>query len=111
MLVKCPECGKEISDKAVSCPKCNYLMLDFLEHKNDKLNNINEAPVKIRLESKKLEEIFERAENEYNIPAQELGYEVISKRPYIVDIWRARAIEPVQLLKSTPMPDLWIYKY
>lgn len=21
-LIKCPECGKEISDKAVSCPNC-----------------------------------------------------------------------------------------
>ena len=25
-LVKCPECGKEISDKADSCPNCGYLM-------------------------------------------------------------------------------------
>lgn len=23
-LIKCPECGKEISDKAVSCPNCGY---------------------------------------------------------------------------------------
>ena len=23
-LIKCPECGKEISDKAASCPKCGY---------------------------------------------------------------------------------------
>lgn len=23
-LVKCPECGKEVSDKAVSCPNCAY---------------------------------------------------------------------------------------
>lgn len=22
MIIKCPECGAEISDKAVSCPKC-----------------------------------------------------------------------------------------
>ena len=21
-LIKCPECGKEISDKAISCPNC-----------------------------------------------------------------------------------------
>ena len=24
MLIQCPECGKEISDKAVSCPHCGY---------------------------------------------------------------------------------------
>lgn len=23
-LIKCPECGMEVSDKAVSCPKCAY---------------------------------------------------------------------------------------
>ena len=23
-LIKCPECGKEVSDKASSCPNCGY---------------------------------------------------------------------------------------
>ena len=23
-LIKCPECGAEMSDRAVSCPKCGY---------------------------------------------------------------------------------------
>ena len=23
-LIKCPECGKEISDAAVKCPNCGY---------------------------------------------------------------------------------------
>lgn len=23
-LIKCPECGKEISDKASNCPSCGY---------------------------------------------------------------------------------------
>lgn len=23
-LIKCPECGKEISDVAVKCPNCGY---------------------------------------------------------------------------------------
>ena len=25
-LIKCPECGKEISDKAKACPECGYKM-------------------------------------------------------------------------------------
>lgn len=27
MLIKCPECGKEISDKALSCPNCGCPMI------------------------------------------------------------------------------------
>lgn len=27
MLIKCPECGKEISDKALSCPNCGVPMI------------------------------------------------------------------------------------
>ena len=23
-LIKCPECGAEVSDKAEACPKCGY---------------------------------------------------------------------------------------
>lgn len=26
MLIKCPECGKSISDSAKSCPNCGYWM-------------------------------------------------------------------------------------
>ena len=26
-LINCPECGKEISDKAVACPSCGYPLL------------------------------------------------------------------------------------
>ena len=27
-MIKCPECGKEVSDKAVSCPNCAYPIAD-----------------------------------------------------------------------------------
>ena len=48
-LIKCPECGKEISDKAISCPNCAYPMTEILKRvdvggssdiseKNDLLN-------------------------------------------------------------------------
>lgn len=26
MLIKCPECHNEISDNALSCPKCGYVL-------------------------------------------------------------------------------------
>lgn len=34
-LIKCPECGKEISDKAVSCPNCGY----SLQNRGDENDN------------------------------------------------------------------------
>lgn len=101
MLIKCPECGKEISDKATSCPNCGYPIQDYVKKiKNSKSNEDIKTPTKIRLEGKRLEDILEKANSEYHIPSQELGYEVISKRPYVVDIWRDTDSEPVQIIKS-----------
>lgn len=38
-LIKCPECGKEISDKAESCINCGYPLLKMIE---DSINLKNE---------------------------------------------------------------------
>ena len=35
-LIKCPECGKEISDKAESCPNCGCPASEILSKKNDR---------------------------------------------------------------------------
>lgn len=35
-LIKCPECGRHISDKAASCPGCGYPM-NFCEHVHEKV--------------------------------------------------------------------------
>lgn len=32
-LIKCPECGKEISEYADSCPNCGYSIKDYFEKK------------------------------------------------------------------------------
>lgn len=32
-LVKCPECGKKVSDTAVSCPNCGYGIKEHFERK------------------------------------------------------------------------------
>jgi DNA-directed RNA polymerase subunit RPC12/RpoP len=29
-LINCPECGKEISDQAISCPSCGYRVTKVL---------------------------------------------------------------------------------
>lgn len=33
-LVKCPECGKEISDKTEKCPHCGYPINGYLQRNN-----------------------------------------------------------------------------
>lgn len=38
-LIKCPECGKEISDKASSCPSCGYPINNTkVETEQDRIN-------------------------------------------------------------------------
>lgn len=38
-LIKCPECGKEISDKAISCPGCGYpIYKTEMETEQDRVN-------------------------------------------------------------------------
>lgn len=43
MLINCPECGKQISDKAISCPNCGYPMKNspkpVSRHKKRRLPN------------------------------------------------------------------------
>ena len=38
MLIKCPECGREISDKAVSCPGCGYPINNKEEEKRSEID-------------------------------------------------------------------------
>ncbi len=39
-LIRCPECGREISDKAVSCPGCGY---PLAEQPDDTARRLEEA--------------------------------------------------------------------
>lgn len=39
-MINCPECGKEISDKAVSCPNCGAVVKKkFCQHCGEKIDN------------------------------------------------------------------------
>lgn len=42
-LVKCAECGKEISDKAESCPNCGFVNKEYVSKENG--SEINESEV------------------------------------------------------------------
>ena len=41
-LIKCPECGKQISDKAEMCPQCGYPILEKAEKPNYSKSTIDE---------------------------------------------------------------------
>ena len=43
MLIKCPECGKDVSSEAVSCPRCGY---PIKRQTNVRLNNQSERSEK-----------------------------------------------------------------
>lgn len=50
MLIKCPECGKEISDKARQCPKCGFTLHRLNE--SNRANNKKNKDKKIENEDK-----------------------------------------------------------
>lgn len=39
-LIKCPECGKEISDQAKSCPNCGFPTPKFKQYKNQTFDDV-----------------------------------------------------------------------
>lgn len=43
-LINCPECNKEISDKAYSCPNCGYPISKFSESEIKTVNSMEEIP-------------------------------------------------------------------
>lgn len=40
-LIKCPECGNEVSDKAKACPKCGYLIGEININLSEKLVGVS----------------------------------------------------------------------
>lgn len=48
-LIKCPECGKEISCNMLSCPECGYPLIEFRRQNNIKSNeNKKSSTEKVR---------------------------------------------------------------
>lgn len=41
-LIKCPECGRDISDKAVVCPGCGYPVGDIIDSRTDEERIVDE---------------------------------------------------------------------
>lgn len=43
MLIKCPECELQVSDKAVSCPHCGYPMQSSSKSRKPRNKTTNDA--------------------------------------------------------------------
>lgn len=62
-LINCPECGKEVSDKASSCPNCGYP----ISIKEDYICKVNGTNVDLKF-------VFDVAINNNNISMEERAY-------------------------------------
>ena len=51
MLIKCPECGNDISDKAKACPKCGW-QVNFDELPADALDSLGYVKVKLMIDKR-----------------------------------------------------------
>ncbi len=58
MIINCPECGKEISDKAKFCPNCGYPISEDIARNENAIENDIEKEINEK-EIQKIEEILE----------------------------------------------------
>ena len=76
-LIKCPECGKEVSSSAVNCPHCGY-----------PLSQSDKAPVKKKEEAKPAEkEVPANVNNEELIKQYEKEVAILSRRRSVMLTW------------------------
>lgn len=63
-LIKCPECGKEVSDTAVNCPECGFNIRGYVVHKKMEAEIIE---IDRAIESRK-EEIEAEYRKKFSLP-------------------------------------------
>lgn len=64
-LIKCPECGKEISDKAGECPNCGYPLEDMRVEKEEVAEEISVEAVDNDISKEVVEEKTSRKRNQF----------------------------------------------
>ncbi|WP_249303408.1 zinc-ribbon domain-containing protein [Qiania dongpingensis] len=77
-LIKCPECGKEVSDKAAACPNCGFPLDLYAEAKrdnkadsncHDKYGRFSNKESKIKASREKLQEALNKQTRSYHSQA------------------------------------------
>ena len=74
-LIKCPECGKEISDKAESCPNCGYPIIKYLAEEAEKKPNDSYYATESASEKNETTQ----QDHPFSIPPQGGDYEICPK--------------------------------
>lgn len=69
-LVNCPECGRQVSDSAATCPQCGFGVAHYLERQREIQNIQNEAAEEAYKETKRI--MKARAEEAEREAAREL---------------------------------------
>ena len=63
-LLKCPECGKDVSDKAAACPQCGCPVLEMCINKEAKEEQLEQDAEEFEKEEKTTDTIIESQDNE-----------------------------------------------
>ena len=67
-LIKCPECGKEVSDKAVTCPNCGLGIREYIEEEyRRELEKQQQATADIKKQEAESKAQFERQKQIDNV--------------------------------------------
>jgi len=95
-LIKCPECGNAISDKAISCPHCGYPLslykapLDQIEEKKQESVQSEPGQITIKGHTVDLEKIFSDNDDDVFYAARALSAAVgisIPEAKIIIDAY------------------------
>lgn len=86
-LIKCPECGKDVSTSAQTCPHCGYQLKKQQITQTTRFISYEQQVVKIRC--------WGRDPNKLNkklLPYTNVGWEVVS---IVEDYWQGGILSPV----------------
>lgn len=85
-LIECPECGKEISDKAESCPHCGFSISKTLSHEREKYRAEDCAAGRITKTSCGKFKFFSQDKEHVNLTCATCERVFMFKRGYFRDI-------------------------
>ena len=113
-LINCPECGKEVSNVAESCPHCGYPIKRHIEKQNsyeDKPKQTKQGAKKILDQQAKIENDFNDSESEKEKTAEEHKKlnDVINKEKKAIRIYILLIIINIIIVLSLFCLTIWFF--